>query len=75
VRYFGDRDVEIAAVINKDKIVEEIQRLCANDPDFKRSIELTTKTPLAVATRMRVWGEHLSQIVGRRFDGSIYRLV
>lgn len=74
VRYFSDPSVEAAAVARKDKIVEAMKHICVNDADFKRAIELTTKTPVATATRLAKWGAVLAHIIGREYDVPSFRI-
>ena len=73
-RYFGDSQVSSAAIRHQEQIVTELKRLCVDDPDFKRSIEQTTKTPLAVRTRLGTWGRSLAAILGGRFEEATYRV-
>lgn len=73
-RYFTDKSIEQAAVENKEKIVDRLKSLCIDNPDFKRSIEFTTKSPLAVRTRLSLWGKALAEVLGMRFDAEKYRL-
>jgi hypothetical protein len=74
-RYFSDPNIAELAQSRRQQIVSELKRLCVEDSDFKRSIEQTTKTPLAVRTRLGTWGKNLGKILDRRFDEATYRLV
>ena len=73
-RYFGDAHVAALSEGQNEKIVSELKRLCADDVDFRRSIEQTTKTPLAVGTRLGTWGRALAKIIGKEFDAANYRI-
>jgi hypothetical protein len=73
-RYFGDKALASEAIAHRSDIVSEIKRLCADDSEFKRSVEQTTKTPLAVRTRLGTWGKSLAKILGRHFDEITYRI-
>lgn len=73
-RYFTDQSIEQIAVQNQGAIQAELKFLCVNDPDFKRSIELTTKSPLAVKTRLGTWGQALADVLGMRFDERAFRI-
>lgn len=74
-RYF-DNDATIKAVKAKKKeVVEGFKALCQDNDEFRRSIEQTTKTPLATETRMRLWGEALAKIIGKKFDKASVRLI
>lgn len=75
IRYFGDRQIEVEATAKRAEIVELIKTLCFENSDFKRSIELTTKTPSAVKSRLKIWGENLAPIVNRKFDETTFRLI
>ena len=74
VRYFTDPSIELQAVENREKIVGTLKELCSENSNFKRSIEQTTKTPLAVKTRLEVWGRSLASILGLRFDTERFRV-
>ena len=66
--------IDKAAIDRRDEIVSELKRLCIDDAEFKRSIEQTTKTPLAVRTRLGTWGRSLAKILDLRFDEKAYRI-
>lgn len=74
-RYFTDKTLEQPAIAARDAIAERLKQLCVDNAEFKRSIELTTKTPLAVKTRLSLWGAALAEELGMRFDAEKYRLV
>lgn len=73
-RYFTDRTIEKPAIASRDAINERLKALCVNDLDFKRSIELTTKSPLAVRTRLGAWGRALAEVLEMKFDDQTFRL-
>lgn len=74
-RYFGDLAVGNAATAHTTEIITELKRLCVDDPDFKRSIEQTTKTPFAVRTRLGKWGRALARILSLEFDDVDFRII
>lgn len=73
-RYFTDQSIEQIAIRNQEAIQAKLKFLCVSDPDFKRSIELTTKSPLAVRTRLGTWGQSLADVLGMRFDERAFRI-
>lgn len=73
-RYFTDRAIEKPAIASREAINERLKALCVNDLDFKRSIELTTKSPLAVRTRLGAWGRALAEVLEMKFDDQTFRL-
>jgi hypothetical protein len=74
VRFFTDRNVQQPAIDAKEAIQDKLKALCIQDANFKRSIELTTKTPLAVKTRIGTWGQELAQVLNMQFDEKTFRL-
>lgn len=73
-RYFTDRNIEAPAIAAREDIKERLKFLCVHDSEFKRSIEFTTKTPLAVKTRLGIWGRELADVLKMRFDEKNFRL-
>jgi hypothetical protein len=74
VRYFTDPSIEQPAISAMEAIRAKLKSLCVDDLEFKRSIELTTKTPLAVRTRLGNWGRALADVLGMQFDEKLFRL-
>jgi hypothetical protein len=74
-RYFGDKQVADTAVPKIDEVVNGFKKLCESHDTFRASIERTTKTPSATNTRLKVWGEELAVIVGKKLDAVHMRLV
>lgn len=73
-RYFDDDATINAAKAKKEAVADGFKTLCEGNDEFRRSIEQTTKTPLATETRMRLWGETLAKIIGKQFDKASVRL-
>jgi hypothetical protein len=63
VYYFADENVRQRAVSAKDQIKATFQRLCDSDRNFSRSIESTTKSLGATASRLNIWGESLRELL------------
>lgn len=74
-RYFSNAEIESLIVEKREEIRESFQEICVNNPEFKRSIELTTKSPFATSTRLKIWGKLLAQIIGRQFDEGTFRVI
>ncbi|WP_298329754.1 DUF262 domain-containing protein [Asticcacaulis sp.] len=73
-RYFCEDGLRDVLQEKKEDIQSEFKRICAEDENFRRSIEQTTKTPIATATRIDSWGLALSAILGREFTPPTRRL-
>lgn len=74
-RYFSQSDIDKSLVeTKKTKIIEAYKELCEL-VEFKQAIERSTKTPYATAVRLRLWGDSLSQTLGRSFDDSSFKIV
>jgi hypothetical protein len=52
----------------KGKINRAFKDLCLNDEAFIRSVETTTKSKVATATRFNRWGATLSKILGSKIN-------
>lgn len=74
IRYFSDSTISAVANANANEIVDKFKKLCEDNENFRISIERTTKSPAAVNTRYRLWGEVLAAILGRTFDSKQMRL-
>lgn len=74
IRYFSDSTISAIANANANEIVDKFKKLCEDNENFRISIERTTKSPAAVNTRYRLWGEVLAAILGRTFDSKQMRL-
>lgn len=73
-RYFSQAELDPENVITaKDEIESRFQSICKN-PAFKDAIERTTKTPNATNTRLKLWGNELAEILGRKFDATTMRV-
>lgn len=75
-RYFSQPEISLQEVTDrKDEIIDAYKELCSSNPIFKETIERTTKTPLATATRLKLWGVVLANVLDRRFDDKTLRIV
>jgi len=59
VFYFSDARVRTKALALKSSVVKDFKNLCSQSPAFLRSVETTTKSVDATATRLNLWGEKL----------------
>jgi hypothetical protein len=59
---FSDPDMRRAAIKSKSKVVETFKSLCSKDREFLSSLETTTKSIVAVATRFNVWSSAMKRI-------------
>ena len=50
---------------HRDEIKAKFELLCTSDQEFLAALESTTKSLSAVHYRFRMWGEHLSTIIGK----------
>jgi hypothetical protein len=64
VYYFSEPAIRKAARTKQGWIEKEFKSLCARDPDFRTSIETTTKSVLATVTRLKNWGAVLQRRLG-----------
>lgn len=71
--YFSDSEVRNLALDKETAIEEAFKQVCSN-PDFRKSIEQTTKTPLATNTRHILWGEALSKALNANLDRQNMRI-
>lgn len=74
IRYFSDETISANAIAKRDEIIREFKKLCEGNEQFRISIERTTKSPAAVNTRYRLWGEVLASILGMTLDFRQMRL-
>lgn len=65
--YFADPKISQVAKDKKEEIVSAFKTLCTSHDEFRSSIEQTTKSIGANATRMGVWGETLKEILKLNF--------
>lgn len=62
--YFADPAVRSAAEGRGPEIETSFKQLCENDAEFRTSIEQTTKSIGATATRLSRWAERLNKVLG-----------
>lgn len=65
VYYFAVDGVRKKATTKKSSVKAAFETL-SNDPAFRRSIELTTKSIQATSTRFRLWGQQLGKTLGMK---------
>jgi len=73
--YFSEPNIGQQAVASAGAIKAEFERLCEADERFRSSLEQTTKSLGANATRFSVWGEGLRSVLGNAVVPRIPRLV
>jgi len=61
--YLSDIKYRELLVNNADSVRDAFQNLCNNDPNFRTSIETTTKSLSATYTRFSTWGKTLRKIL------------
>jgi hypothetical protein len=79
VLYFSDASIRRKAIAARVILEKDFKKLCASNPDFVKSIEVTTKSLDATVSRLGIWGKVLSkrlkvQIVVPRLVGGQIRL-
>jgi len=66
--YFSDRAIRTAAARKAKAVVSAFKALCLEDDAFRTSIETTTKSLTATATRFNVWGTRLRRVLRASFN-------
>lgn len=61
----SDPDVRVAAVGREVEIENAFKESCITNADFRRSIEITTKSVGATHKRFSIWNEKLNGILGK----------
>jgi len=69
--FFKFEDIGRLAIENKESVEGAFRNLCASDDQFRRSIQLTTKTNSAVVYRIDTWGQVLAGTIG----GNVPRVI
>lgn len=64
LHYFSHEDVRVALAGKGSDIVETFKDLCAENDDFRASIETTTKSIDSNRTRFNTWGDAIIAISG-----------
>jgi hypothetical protein len=62
--YFADSSIRVAAKQHQGAIIDTFKILCEEDPNFRRSIETTTKSIDATDYRFTTWARALNRILG-----------
>ena len=60
--YFSKEDIRLRSIERKEHVVEAFRRLCGN-PEFVRTLEVTTKSITATQLRLTAWGNALSAAI------------
>ena len=58
--YFSNKEVREKAIENSAAVKEDFKRLCSDNVEFRRSLEVTTKSLNATRTRFTCWAEVLN---------------
>ncbi len=66
--YFRRANIAKGAIARKEKVVEAYQELTAQDEEFDRALESTTKSIPATYKRLRAWGDKLSDTLSLDFE-------
>lgn len=74
VRFFAEKDVANAAKAVKEDVVAAYKRACGI-PEFKASIERTTKSVDSTNTRIATWGSILADCVKMTYDATQKRII
>jgi uncharacterized protein with ParB-like and HNH nuclease domain len=74
VRFFANPDVVQAVSGKESDVVDAFKDLCMV-PEFKDSIEKTTKSVGSTFKRIDLWGERLAQCLGKTYDKAIHQIV
>jgi len=66
--YFSDRIIRNAALRRRAAVANAFKDLCVEDEAFRTSVETTTKSLTATATRFNLWGTRLRRVLRLRFN-------
>jgi hypothetical protein len=64
--FFSDAKVSKEALEKKDAIISAFKNLCLSSPDYVSSVESSFKDVKQTYSRLRLWGDQLSQILEAR---------
>jgi hypothetical protein len=64
LHYFSRPDVRAGLSGKYEIVVERFKNLCEDNPDFRASLETTTKSMVSNKTRFNVWGAVISDLSG-----------
>lgn len=64
LQYFSRPEVRAALADRHDDVVEEFQRLCSANEEFRTSIETTTKSVVSNRARFNIWGDAVQELSG-----------
>ncbi len=63
VYFFRNELIRQAALAKSASVVAEFKQLCEESPQFKTSIETTTKSIGALSKRLELWGNQLTKVL------------
>ncbi|HOB67085.1 DUF262 domain-containing protein [Ottowia sp.] len=69
-RFFGDEGVAADVTSKREEVVEAFKSLCC-EPEFKESVERTTKKKQATDYRIDAWGERLAAVLSKTYNQAI----
>lgn len=72
-RYFAEEKIASAARKRREAVIDAYMYVCSI-PEFRDAIERTTKTNAATEARLRIWGEQLATVLGKKFDQAGLRI-
>jgi hypothetical protein len=67
---FSDYNTSVQAVARREEVEVLFKRLCADNPQFRASIEGTTKSIEAISTRLYLWSLNLARCLQRPVRGA-----
>lgn len=73
VRFFADTEFAAKYIDNSNLVIEAYKDICLN-PDFKQSIERTTKSLPATRYRINSWGTKLANVIGMNYNAEKARI-
>ena len=68
VYFFARKEIREAALQHGPAIEREFRSICGARGDFLKAVESTTKSVSATLTRLTIWGNALSCIIGEPID-------
>ncbi len=65
--YFSDARIRSAAKRHRHGVLLAFKRLCSKNPQFRESVEFTTKSLTSIHDRLTLWGKALRRSASMRF--------
>lgn len=80
VYYFREDEVRKIAMERKAEVVDRFKQVCDENAIFRSSLETTTKSIGALGSRLQLWGDALSSVVGKlnfipKYDSDNNRII